>query len=232
MIYAMLYQENDMRLFHGSKDIIRTPEYGRGSPFNDYGLGFYCTEDIELAKEWACPIAKDGFANIYELDVSNLNVMNLSDGKNNTLNWMALLLKNRTFIKKSPISKQASDYIIKEFLPDTTGYDVIRGYRADNSYFSYAKDFLNNTISLRQLSESMRFGKLGEQIVLISPMAFNNIKFKGYEVANASIYNTKRIERDNEARFAYRDYDSIVAPDDLFVRDILMQEVKNDDPRL
>ena len=40
-----------MNIYHGSKDIIKQPEYGKGKPHNDYGLGFYCTEDIEMAKE-------------------------------------------------------------------------------------------------------------------------------------------------------------------------------------
>ena len=30
---------------------------------DDYGLGFYCTESIGLAKEWACRVPQDGFAN-------------------------------------------------------------------------------------------------------------------------------------------------------------------------
>lgn len=42
------------RLYHGSQFIIQKPEYGKGARHNDYGKGFYCTEQIELAKEWAC----------------------------------------------------------------------------------------------------------------------------------------------------------------------------------
>ena len=45
-----------MRIYHGSKDIIKIPLYGYGKKYNDYGLGFYCTENIELAKEWAVDI--------------------------------------------------------------------------------------------------------------------------------------------------------------------------------
>lgn len=39
-----------MIIFHGFKDIIKNPEYGKGNIKNDYGLGFYTTEDIELVK--------------------------------------------------------------------------------------------------------------------------------------------------------------------------------------
>ena len=54
-----------MILYHGSREIVEHPLYGMGSENNDYGQGFYCTESLELAKEWACPEIKDGFANPY-----------------------------------------------------------------------------------------------------------------------------------------------------------------------
>lgn len=39
-------------LFHGSEFVVGNPIYGKGAKTNDYGRGFYCTENIELAKEW------------------------------------------------------------------------------------------------------------------------------------------------------------------------------------
>ena len=151
------------------------------------------------------------------------------------LNWIAILLNNRIFPKRSPISRQASTYLLDEFLPDTAGYDVIWGYRADDSYFTYAKDFLNNTISVGQLARAMKLGELGEQIVLMSPRAFERIKFIKYEIADGSIYHNRRMERDERTRRAYLDNhgeDFSVTINDLFVRDIISQQVKNDDPRL
>ncbi len=224
-----------MILYHGSTEIIEKPIYGYGSDKNDYGRGFYCTENPELAKEWACPTVKDGFANKYELDISDLKILYLNKDGYNILNWIAILLNNRIFQKRSPISRQASDYILKEFLPDISGYDVVWGYRADDSYFSYAKDFLNNVISVSQLSQAMKLGELGEQIVLMSQKAFDNIKFIEYEIADGSIYNSKRTERESRAKKAYLNNhgaDFTVNPEDLYVRDILIGQVKNNDPRL
>ena len=43
-----------MTIYHGSTEIVNSPLYGKGKVYNDYGQGFYCTEEIELAKEWAC----------------------------------------------------------------------------------------------------------------------------------------------------------------------------------
>lgn len=54
--------DKTLTLYHGSSLIIERPQFGKGNPFNDYGLGFYCTETLELAKEWACSMEQDGFA--------------------------------------------------------------------------------------------------------------------------------------------------------------------------
>ena len=224
-----------MLIYHGSTEIVELPVFGKGSENNDYGKGFYCTESLELAKEWACPTVQDGFANQYEFDMTGLNVMYLNRDGYSILNWIAILLQNRIFPKRSPIARQAGEYLLNGFLPDTTGYDVIWGYRADDSYFTYAKDFLNNTISVGQLARAMKLGELGEQVVLMSPKAFEQIRFIKYEIADGSIYHNRRMERDERARRAYLDNhgeDFSVIINDLFVRDIISQQVKNDDPRL
>ena len=65
-------------IYHGSPEIIEKPQFGKGKTYNDYGRGFYCTEHIELAKEWACTEDVDGFVNKYEIDLSKLKVLNLS----------------------------------------------------------------------------------------------------------------------------------------------------------
>ena len=224
-----------MILYHGSPEIVEAPVYGKGSETNDYGRGFYCTETQELAKEWACPTIKGGFSNKYEFDLTDLKVLHLNKEGYNILNWIAILLNNRKFPKRSPIARQASKYILEEFLPDISDYDVIWGYRADDSYFSYAKDFLNNTISVNQLSQAMKLGELGEQVVLMSSKAFEKIKFLEYEIVDGSIYNPRRMDRESRARNAYLDNhgaDFEISQGDLFVRDIISQKVKNDDPRL
>ncbi len=224
-----------MILYHGSPEIVENPTYGKGSETNDYGRGFYCTETLELAKEWACPTVKDGFVNKYEFDLSDLKVLYLNKEGYHILNWLAILLDNRIFSKRTPISREASKYILKEFLPDISECDVIWGYRADDSYFSYAKDFLNNGISVNQLSRAMQLGELGEQVVLMSSKAFEKIKFMEYEIVDGSIYNPRRMERDNRAKRAYLDNHGVdfeISKNDLFVRDILSEQVKNNDSRL
>lgn len=81
-------------LYHGSKDIIEKPIYHKGKKENDYGFGFYCTENNELAKEWACSNNEsNGFSNKYSVDITNLKILDLTDKRYSILNWIAILLK-------------------------------------------------------------------------------------------------------------------------------------------
>ena len=220
-----------MIIYHGSKDIIEKPEFGKGNQKNDYGLGFYCTENVELAKEWACSNNEtNGYANQYEIDLSDYKVLDLREEKYSILNWMALLLKFRTFDVNTPISAQAKEYILENFYVDVEEYDVIIGYRADDSYFSFAKDFINNTISVEQLAEAMRLGELGIQIVLKSKKAFDAVKYKSYELAECKEYYVKRVSRDKKARETYLSgYRQDLVSDGLFVLDIIRKGLKNGD---
>lgn len=223
-----------MKIYHGSEFCIGKPEYGKGKPYNDYGLGFYCTEEIELAKEWSCGESHDGFANAYNLDVDGLKVLNLNSPEYTILHWLTVLLKNRSFRLTNPIAKDAKEYLINNFSVDTADYDVIIGNRADDSYFSFAEDFLNNAISVQKLSKAMKLGNLGEQIVLVSPKAFDSIHFLGTESAERSKYYVLRAKRDKAARAEYLNSNrkNGYGIDELYMLDIMRQEVKPDDMRL
>ena len=135
------------KIYHGSSNIIKKPLFGYGKPYNDYGLGFYCTENLEMAKEWAVGKEQDGYANCYEIECENLKILNLNDPEYCILHWLTILLQNREFDIPSALALCAKEYLIKNFSIDYKGYDAIIGYRADDSYFSFAQDFINNTIS-------------------------------------------------------------------------------------
>lgn len=219
-------------IYHGSKNIIEKPIYHGGKSQNDYGFGFYCTENLELAKEWSCTNPeRNGFANKYSIDLEGLKILDLTEKNYSILNWIAILLKHRTFDTSNEISIQAKAYIIKNFYIDVDNYDIVIGYRADDSYFSFAKDFINNSISLRQLSEAMKLGQLGKQIVIISKNAFDKIQFEGFEIADRLEYFPKRKSRDEKAREDYlkKSKKAISLEDDLFVIDIIRRGIKNGD---
>ncbi len=226
--------KEDLIIYHGSQQIVQKPMYGMGKRYNDYGQGFYTTEEPELAKEWACPVKNDGYCNKYRLYLSDMKVMYLTKGEFNILNWLAVLLANRRFDITSAMGNHAREYILSNFTPDISDVDVMIGYRADDSYFSFAEDFVNNIISLRDLNRAMQLGKLGQQVVLLSKRAFEQIEFMGYEVADYRKYYYKRAERDRDARAAYMNGKKNLQQlkSDLFVLDIMREEMKYDDPRL
>lgn len=223
---------NILTVYHGSADIIETPEYGKGKPYNDYGRGFYCTQSEDLAKEWAVADGRDGYANKYSLDMTGLKLLDLSESKYNVLNWMTLLIQNRVFTLKSDISKLGKTFLISHFSLSVEDFDVIKGYRADDSYFAYAESFLDNTISVQRLSEALRLGELGEQIVLTSKKAFENIKFLGFEFADSATYYHLRRERNEKARLQFlSNRRGTPSPDDIYLSDII-RGANIDDTRL
>lgn len=222
-----------MPVYHGSDHIIEKPAYNGSKRTNDYGYGFYTTESIELAKEWACSDQRNGFANIYEFNPEGLSVLHLDSPEYNILNWLAILTKYRSNWQNGSFAEEAKNYLQQHFFVDPAPYDVIIGYRADDSYFTFAQDFVAGAISLKKLSEAMRLGKLGEQIVLKSEKAFEHIRFVGAEPADAETYYEKKALRDREARRAYRSTRQVSNElNELYMIDIMREGIENGDPRL
>lgn len=220
-------------LFHGSREIVERPEYGKGRPYNDYGQGFYCTQHVELAREWACAAAdSDGYVNEYRFDARGLSVLDLSSDDYGILHWLALLLENRIVDLSLPVARQGEAYLREHFAVEVSTCDVIAGYRADDSYFSFVRAFLNNAISVEQLSRSMRLGDLGEQIVLKSERAFDCIRFVSAEPVASAFYYPKRKRRDDQARAGYRAEVERQGIEGLYLRDIILEGVEAHDERL
>ena len=190
-------------VYHGSIDIVKVPVYGNGKMNNDYGVGFYCTEDNSAGSLWSVNKGEDGYNNKYEIDIEELKVLNLD--KDDILLWMAILLNNRIpndldddieFIRKK---------FIKKYLKvDVKDYDIITGYRADDSYFQIAESFLSNQLALEVLSDALHLGKLGRQFVLISSVAFDRIKYVCSDLCNANELYEDYLFNDKTARLYFR----------------------------
>lgn len=193
-------------LYHGSEFIIRIPEYRKGNIHNDYGLGFYCCTNKELAKEWASKRSGKGFVNSYSIRDDNLKVLDLTKPPfDNVLYWVALLTGNREL--SSEITNnypRELKYLKDKYLINTNDYDVVIGYRADDSYFRFPISFIRSEITLESLNKIFLAGELGKQYVLISKRAFSLVKFLDFEeVSEKSRENYYR--RKNAADHVYRD---------------------------
>ena len=214
-------------LYHGSEQIIESPTFGFGKQNNDFGLGFYCTE----SKEWAVSSLRNGFVNHYSLDTEYLKILNLNSPNYTILNWIAVLVAHRLFSIKSPAAQRAKRYLIDNFGVNVNAYDLIIGYRADDSYFDFAASFLNNGISVQQLANAMRLGKLGEQIVIKSKYAFSLLHYDGFSIAEKERYYVRRKARNDEADQLYSDILE-EETDGLYILDIIRGGIQNDDPRI
>lgn len=222
-----------MVLYHGSQYLIKKPYYGGGRVANDYGQGFYCTESEALACEWAVSEKHDGYANRYEFDDRKLLVLNLNGPDYTILHWLTVLLMHRTFDTRYGLATLAKQYLIENFSVDVDSYDVICGYRADDSYFSFAQDFISGAISYPQLTAAMRLGKLGEQIVVKSRRAFSRLKFVSAAAAVREDWLVAKESRDLAARRDY--FDMRKTPyrlEDLSIQQIMQERIVSGDPRL
>ena len=221
------------KLYHGSISIIEKPIFGYGKTYNDYGPGFYCTESLEMAKEWGVSRNQDGYANCYEIECDGLQILNLNAREYCILYWLTILLQNREFDIPSGLALEAKEYLLANFSIDYNNYDVIIGYRADDSYFSFAQDFINGTISYRQLNNAMHLGRLGTQFVLKSKEAFDRIRFVGSEIAESSEWYAKKMIRDKTARREYFDVErNRRQRGDLYITQIMDEEMSPYDTRL
>ncbi|MBQ7680258.1 MAG: DUF3990 domain-containing protein, partial [Butyrivibrio sp.] len=127
-----------LTIYHGSDHIVEKPALGQGRKDNDYGQGFYCTEHMDMAREWAVDAHRDGYVNTYQMEVDGLQIVRLNAADYCILHWITILLQNRHFELETPLAREAYRYLCSHFDLDLSGMDLIIGYRADDSYFSYA----------------------------------------------------------------------------------------------
>lgn len=186
-----------------------------------------------MAKEWGVGKGHDGYANCYELECEELDILNLNTSEYCILHWLSILLQNREFDTPSALAIEAKEYLLMNFQLNYENRDAIVGYRADDSYFSFAQDFINGTISYRQLKNAMHLGNLGQQFVLKSERAFGRIRFVRSEPAEREEWYAKKMMRDKTARREYFNVErNRRQRGDIYIMQIMDEEMKADDPRL
>ena len=193
-------------LYNGSTNKVVVPQLGFGEDKHDYGKGFYLTDNIELAKEWAVcrPDETNGWVHKYELETDDLKILDFQ--KHNILSWLAELMKHRD-ASDSKRYKVLSQKFIAEYGIDTREYDVIKGWRANASYFYIAKEFVRDNIDIEILEELLSLGGLGIQYCIKSELAYSKLTEveDGLISVDYSEFNEKYNERDIIARKRMRE---------------------------
>ena len=188
-------------LYHGSPNRVIVPKFGFGEDRHDYGRGFYLTENLELAKEWAVcrPDETNGWVHKYELEIDGLNILDFQ--KYDVLSWLAELMKHRDAADSRRYKMLAQKFIDKYGI-DTCGYDVITGWRANASYFYIAKEFVRDNIDIEILEELLSLGGLGIQFCIKSERAFAQLSEVEQDIMSVdySEFNDRYNERDINAR--------------------------------
>ena len=199
----------DTTFYHGSGADFVTPAFGLGDDRHDYGRGFYMTDDIDLAREWAVCGSQErtGWVHAYRIADPNLSVLDFQ--KLGVMAWMAELMKHREAGKSKRFSMLSRRFVDK-YGVDSDGYDVIRGWRANASYFYIVTEFVHDEIDIDILEELLMLGGLGIQLCLKSERAFASVeKVAGYpQPVDWREFNAKYDSRDREAR---RRMDELIA---------------------
>ena len=217
------------KIYHGGERIVRTPAFGTGRPYNDFGLGFYCTEYPQYAAEWAVRTGRNGFVSSYMIDTEGLRIINLCSSQYNPLHWLGLLFNYREFDLSSDTAYRASEYINKYYSVDHQACDCIIGYRADNRCFMFAQDFLNAKLSYLSFRSALTGDDSNRQFVLKSNRAFDRIIFAGYEPALRD--TSYPAGRSRELRYM-KSIKSSEGNNDFFITDLIEEEVRPYDTRL
>ena len=188
-------------LNHGTPDKDVVPTFGLGDDKHDYGRGFYLSEDIELAKEWAVcrPNETNGWVHKYELQTRGLKILDFQE--RNVLTWLAELMKHRN-ADDSRRYRILSVKFIEKYGIDTSEYDIIKGWRANASYFYIAKEFVRDNVDMDILEELLSLGGLGIQYCIKTEKAYSGL----HEVPDSLVtvdyeeFNAKYNARDAVAR--------------------------------
>lgn len=197
---------NQVILYHGSPNRDFTPQYGLGEDKHDYGRGFYLTESIDLAKEWAVcrPDESNGWVHKYELDLSDLKVLDFQ--KESVLAWLAELMKHRDASDSKRYRMLAAGFIDQYGL-SSEGYDVIKGWRANASFFYIAKAFVRDEIDVDILEDLLMLGGLGIQYCIKTEKAYAALAEIKEDIipVDYTQYNPLYNRRDAEARERMKD---------------------------
>ena len=127
-------------------------------------LNYVCIGRMTI---WAVcrPDETNGWVHKYELDMEGLKVLDFQ--KYSILSWLAELMKHRD-AADSKRYRMLSQKFIAKYGIETSGYDVIKGWRADASYFYIAKAFVRDEIDVEILEELLLLGGLGIQYCIKS----------------------------------------------------------------
>lgn len=153
-----------MKLYHGSLELVNTPEIRQSDHTLDYGKGFYMTTSFEQAENWVKRRAKEmkarqGYVNVYEFDESALRKMKCLSFYQPTEEWVDFVQQNRT---------------IKGFLHD---YDIVYGPVANDRVYAAFALYEGGVLNKQELIRELKAYKLVDQYLFHTTPALQYLSF-------------------------------------------------------
>lgn len=144
-----------MLVYHGSSQIVETPEIRIAKYNKDFYFGFYCTIMREQAQRWATRFGTKGYINIYEY-VPN-NELRMLKFEKMTEEWLDFIVACR--------SGKAHDY------------DIVEGPMADDTIYNYVQGFIDGKYSRAAFWELAKFKYPTHQISFHTARALTCLEF-------------------------------------------------------
>ena len=165
-IKSEIFQEtsfnNNLILFHGSKNGIDEISYNGSRNDCDFGAGFYLTKSYESALSFVESNTESSIY-AYKLDLNNLNIVELES----SIEWMLLICHYR---KQLNISSK-----FEEIVKKVENADVVIAPIADNKMFEILNEFENGLITTVQALHALSASRLGKQYVIRTKKAVDNL---------------------------------------------------------
>lgn len=159
-----------MKLFHGSIEIVSSPEIRIPSRTLDYGNGFYTTTSHQQAEDWVRRRMSErkascGYINVYEFDRDiALKDLNCLVFETPTTEWVDFVMNNRT----------QRNY--------THNYDIVYGPVANDRVYAAFALFEGGFLDKENLIAELKTYKLVDQYLFHTEKALQALKYIDAEV--------------------------------------------------
>ncbi|MBD5529973.1 MAG: DUF3990 domain-containing protein [Lachnospiraceae bacterium] len=144
-----------MLVYHGSSQIVETPEIRIAKYNKDFYFGFYCTIMREQAQRWATRFGTKGYINIYEYVPNN----------------------DLRMLKFEKMTEEWLDFIAACRNGKAHDYDIVEGPMADDTIYNYVQGFIDGKYSRTAFWELAKFKYPTHQISFHTVRALTTLKF-------------------------------------------------------
>lgn len=152
-----------IKLYHGSLEIVVSPEIREPNRTLDYGEGFYLTSSMGQAEAWVRRKLNGditlGYVNIYEYDNNTEAMFETLAFEHPDEAWLDFVMANRL----NPKFKHS--------------YDIVKGPVANDRVYASFALYEAGLIDKHELINELRAYKLVNQILIHTPRALASVKW-------------------------------------------------------